>query len=59
VELIIIPFFLPLLLVGRLIEAWAAFRGRQASARPVEPVAADRWLQTWFRRNGPPMNGPR
>jgi hypothetical protein len=59
VELIIIPFFLPLLLVGRLIEAWSAYRGARASTRPVEPIAPDRWLETWFRRNGPPVDGPR
>jgi hypothetical protein len=58
VELIIIPFFLPLLLLGRLVEAWASYRDARVSVRSVAPVAADRWLQTWFRRNGPPMNGP-
>jgi hypothetical protein len=55
VELIIVPFFIPLLLVGRLVDAWRAFREERARRRPIEPVPEERWLATWFRRNGPPM----
>ena len=51
------PFFIPLLLVGRFVEALKTYREARTRRRPVEPIPQERWRATWFKRNGPPMLG--
>jgi len=45
VELVILPFFIPLILIGRFIDVWQAWRGERAAR--LQPSSEDDWAQTW------------
>lgn len=44
VELAILPFFIPLILIGRFVDAWREYRGTGIDgARTIE----NDWAETW------------
>lgn len=47
-ELVILPFFIPLILIGRFIDAWKAWRGTEFEPA-LEPASDEQWAQTWGR----------
>ena len=44
-ELVILPFFIPLMLLGRFIDVWQAWRGQRAAQ--LQPASEEDWAQTW------------
>ncbi len=47
-ELIILPLCIPLILIGRLVDAWKAWRGTEF-APTLERASDEQWAQTWGR----------
>ncbi|MCR9162094.1 MAG: hypothetical protein ACE37F_28560 [Nannocystaceae bacterium] len=47
-ELVILPFFIPLILIGRFVDAWRAWRGTEFEPA-LEPSSEAQWADTWGR----------
>lgn len=47
-ELVILPFFIPLILLGRFVDAWREWRGTELRGY-MEASSEEDWADTWGR----------